>query len=217
MILSNHIIPTSSITSTYVLCRQKRGFDIFAGLVLLVVCLPLLTSISILIFVTIGHPIFYIQSRVGLHKRSFKLIKFRTMRRSAEKEQKHFCHLNEADGPTFKIRNDPRFVGIGKFLSNTGLDELPQLFNVIKGEMSLVGPRPLPIEEARKLNSVYGFRFEVTPGMTSLWQLNGSHKLSFHQWMEFDRYYIDNANIKLDFEILWQTMVCMLCWLKNKL
>jgi len=127
------------------------------------------------------------------------------MKVGAENDQKKYAHLNEADGPVFKIRNDPRFVGIGKSLARTGLDELPQLINVIKGEMSLVGPRPLPVYEAKKLTNAQKARELVKPGMTSSWVISGAHSLSFAEWMKLDRIYVEKASLLGDLSILLKT------------
>ena len=130
---------------------------------------------------------------------------FRTMYEGADRNQKKYAHLNEADGPVFKIMDDPRFVGIGKFLARTGLDELPQLINVIRGEMSLVGPRPLPVSEAKKLTEAQKVRELVKPGMTSSWVISGAHSLSFAEWMKLDRIYVENASFLTDLSILIKT------------
>ena len=130
---------------------------------------------------------------------------FRTMYVGAERDQEKYRHLNEADGPVFKIKDDPRFVGIGKFLARTGLDELPQLINVIKGEMSLVGPRPLPVNEAKKLTSAQKVRELIKPGMTSSWVVKGAHSLTFRKWMKLDRIYVENASFLTDLSILLKT------------
>ncbi|MCH7641240.1 sugar transferase [Patescibacteria group bacterium] len=151
-------------------------------------------------------PVFFVQKRVGKKGKTFKIIMFRTMYVGAERDQKEFAHLNEADGPVFKIKDDPRFVGIGRFLARTGLDELPQLINVIKGEMSLVGPRPLPVSEARKLTKAQKIRELVKPGMTSSWVISGAHKVSFKEWMRLDRDYLQHASLKEDLRILFKTV-----------
>jgi lipopolysaccharide/colanic/teichoic acid biosynthesis glycosyltransferase len=124
----------------------------------------------------------------------------------AEKKQIKFKNLNEADGPVFKIRNDPRFTKFGEILSRTGLDELPQFINILKGEMSIVGPRPLPVNEAGKLTKKQKIRELVKPGITSSWVIEGSHKLSFKDWMRLDREYVKNASFAVDVSIIWNTV-----------
>lgn len=138
------------------------------------------------------------------------------MYEGAERDQKKYAHLNEADGPVFKIRDDPRFVGIGKFLAHTGLDELPQLINVIKGDMSMVGPRPLPVTEAKKLTKAQKVRELVKPGITSSWVVSGAHSLSFETWMKLDKDYIESASLTTDLSILLKTAFLILGWLIRK-
>ncbi len=142
------------------------------------------------------------------------MYKTRTMVANAQQLKKKYLHLNEADGPVFKIRNDPRYTKIGKFLARTGIDELPQLINVVRGDMALVGPRPLPVHEARLIPKIYQKRFSILPGITSPWVVYGAHSLTFRQWMELDLKYIKEKSIKLDIQILFLTALLML---KNSL
>lgn len=128
----------------------------------------------------------------------------------AETLKKKYERLNEADGPVFKIRNDPRHTRVGRILARVAFDELPQLLNVIKGEMTLVGPRPLPIEEADKVPKKYFERFSVLPGMTSLWVIKGGHQLSFDKWMKLDIEYIKNKSIVYDLQVLGATAYLIL-------
>ncbi len=128
----------------------------------------------------------------------------------AEELQKKYLNLNEASGPVFKIREDPRFTKVGRFLSHTGLDELPQLINIIKGEMALVGPRPLPEVEAKKVPKKYQKRFSVLPGATSLWVIKGSHRLTFDEWMRLDLEYLKKKSLILDFKVLALTGLIVL-------
>ena len=182
---------------------------ILAGLTLCIVS-PLLIIISLIIRVTSGRPIFYKQKRMGKGGKSFWMWKFRTMGIDAEKQQRKYSKLNEADGPVFKIKNDPRFTKFGKWLSRSGLDELPQLINVMRGEMALVGPRPLPVNEGKKIPAKYKRRFEVLPGMTSSWVVEGAHKLTFVRWMELDVDYVDKRSTRLDCVMLGKTSLMML-------
>jgi len=129
------------------------------------------------------------------------------MNNNAESEKHKYLKLNEANGPVFKIKNDPRFTNFGKYLSYTGLDELPQIINVLKGEMSIVGPRPLPDHEYLKLRKKYRTRNFVKPGITSLWVVSGSHRLSFEKWMSLDMEYIKGANLLLDLKIILETIL----------
>jgi len=185
----------------------KRAIDFVGALLLIGVLSPILLIISLLIMATTGRPIFFIQERMGINKRIFRLYKFRTMVADAEQRQTALEEANEADGPVFKIKNDPRITVLGYFLRKTSLDELPQLFNVLKGEMSLVGPRPLPVRDYKGFNQDWHRRrFSVKPGMTCLWQIKGRSALSFEQWMNLDIYYIDHWSLGLDFKILALTV-----------
>lgn len=179
---------------------------VIAGL-LVVILLPIFFLLSFLIFIFSGRPIFFRQNRSGQKKKSFLIYKFRTMYTNAEKKKEKYVHLNQADGPVFKIKNDPRFTKLGKFLSYTALDELPQLINIIKGEMAFVGPRPLPIDEAKKIPIKYQNRFFVLPGITSLWVVNGGHKLSFDEWMQLDLWYVKHKSLLVDIQISLRTLV----------
>lgn len=127
------------------------------------------------------------------------------MKLHAEREKKNLKSLNQSDGPTFKIYNDPRFTPIGRFLAHSALDELPQLFNILKGDMAFVGPRPLPLAEAQQVPMKYKQRFSVLPGLTSTWVISGAHKLSFHQWMKLDIEYVNKKNIWYDVKIILLT------------
>lgn len=178
----------------------------FIALLLLIILLPLFFVLFILVKVTSSGPFIFRQKRMGKDRKIFTLYKIRTMIKDADWQKKRYLHLNEADGPVFKIRNDPRFTRVGKFLTHTGLDELPQLINIVKGEMSFVGSRPLPVDEAKKIPVKYAKRFSVLPGMTSLWVIRGSHALSFRKWMESDLEYIDRKSVWLDIKIIFLTI-----------
>ncbi len=184
----------------------KRSFDLCLSFLALIVLSPLFIIIAILIKLTSKGPVFFKQNRVGKNGVVFPMIMFRTMKVGAERLQRRYRHLNEASGPVFKIRNDPRFVGIGKSLARTGLDEVPQLTNVIKGQMSLVGPRPLPIKEVRKLTPIQKERHLIKPGMTSDWVVKGSHSMKFEKWMQLDKEYVLKASFLKDLVILLKTL-----------
>lgn len=188
----------------------KRVFDFFISFLGLIIIFPIFLSVSILVLVFSGTPIFFIQKRTGKNGKPFSIIKFRTMQNGAENKRYLYKKINEADGPVFKIHNDPRFTSIGKILSQLSLDELPQLLNVIYGDMSLVGPRPLPVYEASKLTKNQKIRELIKPGITSLWVIKGSHKLSFKRWMSLDKKYVQDASISLDCQILLQTFKIIL-------
>lgn len=185
----------------------KNVIDFIGALVLLILFSPLLAIIAILIKLTSPGPVFFIQERIGYNKRPFKMFKFRTMVADADLKQKELEVLNEADGPVFKIKNDPRVTAIGKWLRRTSLDELPQLINVVLGDLSLVGPRPLPERDFQKFNQLwFNRRFSVKPGITCVWQISGRSETSFDKWILQDLEYIDKWSLLLDFKILFKTI-----------
>jgi exopolysaccharide biosynthesis polyprenyl glycosylphosphotransferase len=189
----------------------KRLIDLLVSTVLLVALSPLLLVVAILIGFTSPGPIFFWQERVGLNKRKFMIYKFRTMIPNAEKLQEELLHLNEMRGPVFKIKNDPRVTRLGRVLRKTSIDELPQLFNVFKGDMSLVGPRALSVRDYQHFSEDWQRRrFSVPPGITCLWQIEGRNLVPFEQWMELDMQYIDKWSIWLDLEILARTIPAVL-------
>lgn len=190
--------------SYYNFSRAKRVLDVFLSSVIIIVLLPFF--ILFLPFILLRYPIFFTQIRVGKNNKGFKLYKFRTMKINSHNERNKYLKLNEADGPVFKIKNDPRFTKFGKILSRTGLDELPQVLNVIRGEMSFVGSRPLPQYEFNKLTKKQKIRNSIKPGITSLWVIYGSHNLSFDEWMKLDKKYIEEANLFMDMKIILKTM-----------
>ena len=169
----------------------KRAIDFGLGLILLVAAVPILALAAIGIVCTTGGSPFFAQERVGMHGRRFKMFKLRTMVNGAHNMRDDLMHLNEVAGPVFKIRNDPRLHPLGRFLRRTSIDELPNLLNVMLGDMSLVGPRPaLPCEVAH----YDGFamrRLTVPQGVTCLWQINGRSEVSFGEWMVLDNRYVD--------------------------
>ncbi|OGC01874.1 hypothetical protein A2V82_02615 [candidate division KSB1 bacterium RBG_16_48_16] len=189
----------------------KRTMDIILSTLALILFAPLLTFIAFLIKVSSNGPVFFTQERVGFNRRLFKMIKFRTMVENAETLLADLEHMNQADGPAFKIENDPRITRIGKWLRKTSLDELPQLFNVLQGEMSLVGPRPLPLRDVMGIDERWQKRrFSMRPGLTCLWQVNGRHKVRFQEWMKLDLEYIDRWSLGLDLKIMLKTFPIML-------
>jgi len=191
-----------SLCSHYIIVFEKnRPMYFLAVLILLLALFPLLIIISLFVVIMSGLPIFYLQKRIGKNGKSFIMYKFRTMEVGAEKKQKALEKRNEADGPVFKIHNDPRFTSIGRFLSHTGLDELPQLWNILRGEMALIGPRPLPIDEANKLTRWQKKRHSIKPGIISPWILDGYHSKSFSAWMKSDILYIQKKSIWYDIEL----------------
>jgi exopolysaccharide biosynthesis polyprenyl glycosylphosphotransferase len=184
----------------------KRSFDLLVSFLVFVVGLPLWIAIAIAIKLESRGPILYRDRRVGLNEREFEMIKFRTMRRGAEEQQKRLEAENEAEGALFKLRDDPRVTRVGAFLRRFSLDEVPQVLNVLRGEMSLVGPRPLPIRDYKLLEPWHRKRYLVLPGMTGLWQIAGRSDLSFDDLVRLDFYYLENWSIWLDISILLRTV-----------
>jgi exopolysaccharide biosynthesis polyprenyl glycosylphosphotransferase len=190
----------------------KRIMDILGAFVLLILTLPLMLAVAILIRLTSPGPIIFSQNRSGLHGRSFRMYKFRSMVTNAEQARAELEARNEMSGPVFKVKNDPRITPLGSWLRRTSLDELPQLWNVIRGEMSMVGPRPLPLYETANFGDVsQRRRMSVRPGLTCLWQVRGRNKINdFKDWVQLDLEYIDRWSLWLDFEILLRTIPVVL-------
>jgi exopolysaccharide biosynthesis polyprenyl glycosylphosphotransferase len=182
----------------------KRGIDVFGSSLLLLAFSPLSLLIALAIRLTSKGPIFHVQTRAGLRGRPFGMIKFRTMVPEAEAMRKHLEAHNEVSGPVFKMRNDPRVTPVGRWLRRFSLDELPQLWNVLRGEMSLVGPRPPIPEEVRRYDWWQRRRLSMLPGLTCLWQVRGRNDVPFERWMELDLEYIDRWSLRLD--------LLLLCW-----
>jgi exopolysaccharide biosynthesis polyprenyl glycosylphosphotransferase len=184
----------------------KRVFDLFAASALLVLLAPVLAAIAVAIRIDSPGPIFFRQMRYGFRRRRFRMWKFRSMVADAAARHAELEPLNEASGPVFKIRDDPRVTRVGRFLRRSSLDELPQLFNVLRGEMSLVGPRPLSLRDVgRFAESSLMRRFSVMPGITGLWQVSGRSDRSFDEWMALDLQYIDEWSFGLELRILLRT------------
>ncbi len=189
----------------------KRCFDIFCSLLLLIVLFPFLILIALAVKFTSKGPIFYVQKRVGLNGHLFNFYKFRSMVVDADKELSELKEQNEMEGPAFKMKNDPRVTPLGRFLRKHSLDELPQLWNVLKGDMSLVGPRPPVPDEVRYYERKYRRRLSMRPGMTCTWQVSGRNEISeFSKWVELDLDYIDNWSLSRDIVILFETIPAVL-------
>lgn len=185
----------------------KRAFDITASLLALIVLSPLFLIVMLLIFVTDpGNP-FFVQQRVGKDGKIFNIYKFRSMHKDAEKRKKDLLIHNEADGPTFKIENDPRITKIGSFIRKTSIDELPQLVNILKGEMSVIGPRPFVPSEQEKLPDQ---RLLVKPGLSCYWQIGGKNSLTVEEQLELDFKYIEDRSVATDLKIIFKTFAIVL-------
>jgi exopolysaccharide biosynthesis polyprenyl glycosylphosphotransferase len=186
----------------------KRGFDFLTAAIALILTAPLYVMIALLIRLDSPGPIFYRQTRIGLRGKQFKVWKFRTMVTNADQLQKELEGQNETqDGIMFKMKDDPRITKLGKFLRRYSFDELPQLFNVLFGEMSLIGPRPFPLRDVEKFNDHHFIRHEVLPGITGLWQVSGRSEITdFEEVVRLDTTYIENWSLWLDFQILLRTV-----------
>ncbi len=188
----------------------KRGIDVSLGSLLLVVTSPIVAAAALAIAcVTRGNP-FFAQERVGMYGRRFNMFKLRTMVKGAHAMRQSVMHLNEVDGPVFKIRNDPRLHPLGRFLRRASVDELPNLLNVIWGDMSLVGPRPALPSEVEHYDPRALRRLTVPQGVTCLWQINGRSEVSFEHWMELDNRYVDEWTPLADLLIVAKTIPVVL-------
>jgi exopolysaccharide biosynthesis polyprenyl glycosylphosphotransferase len=186
----------------------KLMIDVVGALVLIVVFSPVFLFATVAIRLTSPGPILFRQQRCGLNGRPFTMLKFRSMGSDAEQRKQELAELNEMSGPVFKVTHDPRITPIGRFLRKYSVDEFPQLLNVLRGEMSLVGPRPLPVDEVERFDDPsHRRRLSVKPGLTCLWQVSGRNNLrDFEEWVRLDLQYIDNWSIWLDIKILWRTI-----------
>ncbi|WP_217987572.1 sugar transferase [Terribacillus saccharophilus] len=198
----------SDISKAYLI--SKRCMDLMFALIGVVFLCPVYLIIALLIKIEDkeGNIIFR-QERVGKNGKLFYMYKFRSMVSNAEELKATLLEKNEVDGPVFKIKNDPRITKIGKLLRKTSLDELPQLFNVIKGDMSLVGPRPPLLEEVLEYTNYEKIRLSVTPGLTCYWQVGGRSNLSFEEWVELDLKYIRERNIYIDIKLIAKTILVL--------
>jgi exopolysaccharide biosynthesis polyprenyl glycosylphosphotransferase len=188
----------------------KHGLDVVAAATLLLLLVPLLTFIALAIRISMGRPIFFSQERAGLYGRRFRMFKFRTMDIDAEQRRSSLEALNEMGGPVFKATHDPRITRLGRLLRRLSLDELPQLFHVLLGTMSLVGPRPLPIAEQQNIRGWHRRRLSMKPGITGLWQVSGRNDVGFEEWMRLDLAYVDRWSLLEDFRILFKTIPTVL-------
>lgn len=187
----------------------KRIMDVFLSSLGLIVLSPLLLIVAIAIKLESRGPIVFVQERVGLNGKRFKMYKFRSMVSDAEEMKKNLEECNEMSGPMFKMKEDPRVTKIGKFIRKTSIDELPQFVNVIKGEMSIVGPRPSLPKEVEQFESWMLERLDVKPGITCIWQVSGRNDVSFKQWMEMDIKYVRKKSIGLDIKLIFKTLLLL--------
>jgi lipopolysaccharide/colanic/teichoic acid biosynthesis glycosyltransferase len=184
----------------------KRVLDVLLAAFGLLLSLPIWLIVGIAIKLDSPGPIVFVQDRVGLNGRPFRFLKFRSMYCDAEERLQDVLAMNEAQGPVFKIRRDPRVTRVGRLIRRTSLDEVPQLLNILKGEMSLVGPRPALVREAEQYRPIDRVRLDVKPGLTCLWQVRGRSEVDFETWMEYDREYVERRSALLDLEIMVRTV-----------
>ena len=183
----------------------KRGIDFFLSFSSIIILLPILLVIALIIKLDSKGPVIFKQERVGFRGKKFHMYKFRSMVVNAEKLKDKLQKDNEMSGPMFKMKKDPRITRVGKFIRKTSIDELPQLFNVLKGEMSLVGPRPSLPKEVMKFEPWMLKRLEVKPGLTCYWQVSGRSSIGFEEWMELDCKYVKDRSILLDLKLIFKT------------
>lgn len=185
----------------------KRIIDIFGSLVGLILLLPVFILVALAI--KIEDPkgsIFFSQNRCGKNNKLFQMYKFRSMVSNAEELLEELMEQNEMDGPVFKIKEDPRITKVGKFIRKTSIDELPQLFNVLKGDMTIVGPRPAIPSEVKEYNEYQRQRLLVKPGLTCIWQVSGRNSIGFDEWIEMDLEYIEKRNLWIDAKLIFKTV-----------
>lgn len=190
--------------------RTKRATDVLLSAIALIVLAPIFLCIAFAIRLTSGRPVIYKQTRLGLGGRPFTLYKFRTMEKDADSRKTQLHALNETDGPIFKMKRDPRITPLGAKLRRCSIDEFPQLFNVLRGSMSLVGPRPLPVNEVEQGDWRQVHRISVKPGITGLWQVSGRSELGFEDWIVLDHEYIANRSTWYDVKLLILTFPAVL-------
>lgn len=207
---SNHNVINAFDTPNSISYRQvKRWLDVILGTIIFIVVLPIFTFCIIAVKLDSPGPIFFLQKRTGLGGRRFKMYKFRTMLKNAQELKEQYLHLNTLTYPDFKIPDDPRITRVGRFLRKTSLDELPQLLNVIKGDMSLVGPRPTSFS-SKTYDLWQTARLSVTPGITGLWQISGRANIDFDERNRLDIKYIKNQSFWYDMKILFKTFICVI-------
>ncbi len=189
----------------------KRLIDILGALIGIILASPIMLIVAICIKIEDPNgPVFFSQVRNGVYPSTFKMYKFRSMYKDAEERLEEIQHLNEQTGPAFKIKDDPRITKVGRFIRKTSLDELPQLFNVLKGDMSLVGPRPAIPREVEKYTPYQKQRLFVKPGLTCIWQVSGRNNIEFDEWVELDIKYIKERNLWLDLKLILMTIPALL-------
>lgn len=188
---------------------SKRALDVIASFLGLVILSPILLIVAILIKLESKGPAIFAQSRIGLNGEEFKMYKFRSMVQNAEELKEKLAKQNEMSGPMFKMKNDPRVTKVGKFIRKTSIDELPQLLNILKGDMTLVGPRPSLPKEVQKFEPWMLKRLEVKPGLTCYWQVSGRNNIDFYEWMKLDLKYVNDMGFWLDIKLIFKTVTVL--------
>ena len=188
----------------------KRVVDLLISISAIIILSPLLLVVALAIKLTSKGDIFYTQTRIGEGGRPFEMIKFRSMVQNAGSMKVALSDVNEMDGPVFKMKNDPRITAIGRFIRKHSIDELPQIINIIKGEMSVVGPRPPLPQEVEAYTAWQAKRLSVTPGLTCIWQVSGRNNITFDEWMQMDMNYIENWSLALDLKLIFKTFKVVL-------
>jgi lipopolysaccharide/colanic/teichoic acid biosynthesis glycosyltransferase len=205
-----HIAQAMEVLFVQPLPFWKRALDVVGALTALALAAPVMLLAALAIKTTSRGPVLFTQQRDSTSGRPFTIYKFRTMCVDAEEQKAELRSLNEQDGPAFKIVNDPRVTGVGRFLRKTSIDELPQLFNVLLGDMSLVGPRPLPVDESQRCEAWQRRRLDVTPGLTCIWQVRGRSQVTFSEWARMDVQYIRSRSLLADLALLVKTIPAVL-------
>lgn len=195
-----------NINNSAIYAVTKRVFDLVVGTLILILLIPILPLIAVMIRLDTRGPVFFRQDRVGEGGKLFKFYKFRSMIHEADKSKASLIDLNEQDGPIFKIRSDPRITSVGRFLRRSSLDEIPQIFNVLKGDMSVVGPRPPLPSEVVNYQPWHMGRLAVKPGITCLWQISGRSQIGFNEWMRLDMEYLKTRSFRTDLLIFLKTI-----------
>lgn len=191
----------------YEIC--KRGIDIIGAGSGLFLLSPVIAIVACAVKFTSNGPIFFSQKRVGKNGQLFDMYKFRSMVVNAEELKEKLAHQNEMSGPMFKMKDDPRVTKVGKFIRKTSLDELPQLWNVLKGDMSLVGPRPSLPKEVKQFEKWMYKRLTVKPGLTCYWQVSGRNNIDFEDWMKLDISYVEDRNLWIDIKLIFKTVLVL--------
>lgn len=194
------------INNSLLYAGAKRGFDLALGVVILILLIPIFPLVALMIKLDTRGPVFFKQDRVGRDGKIFKFYKFRSMLDRAEEKKAALDHQNEQEGPIFKIRSDPRITNVGRFLRRSSLDEIPQILNVLKGDMSIVGPRPPLPSEVENYQPWHHRRLEVKPGITCLWQISGRSQIGFDEWMRLDVEYLKTRSFRTDLLIFLKTI-----------